>query len=198
MIHYYVQERNDVSKHTVNIDVNKNAKRYRIYWMSNHSGMFIQYLISQHKNFPQSSAYYITLPNKSHVIYKTDGQDSDTLIEPIDNPNYTKFIDSNPNGHEPWLIDNQTDVEFYIKPVWEVTNMRSDSHRRSVNEVDEHTFTEACKEIPTDNQSICIEKLMDAVTRAEEYNKLLDIIQEDPIEINSIIHEYKQHVEWAL
>ncbi len=198
MIHYYVQERNDVSKHTVNIDVNKNAKRYRIYWMSNHSGMFIQYLISQHKNFPQSSAYYITLPNKSHVIYKTDGQDSDTLIEPIDNPNYTKFIDSNPNGHEPWLIDNQTDVEFYIKPVWEVTNMRSDSHRRSVNEVDEYTFTEACKEIPTDNQSICIEKLMDAVTRAEEYNKLLEIIQEDPIEINSIIHEYKQHVEWAL
>ena len=124
MIHYYAQTRNDISKHTVNIDVNKNVKRYRIYWMSNHSGMFIQYLISQHKNFPQSSAYYITLPSKSHVIYKTDGQDPDTLIGPIENPTYTKFIDANPNGHDPWLIDNQTDVEFYIEPVWEVINMR--------------------------------------------------------------------------
>lgn len=198
MIHYYVQERNDISKHTVNIDVNKNVKRYRIYWMSNHSGMFMQYLISQHKNFPQSSAYYITLPSKNHVIYKTEGQDPDTLIGPVGNLNYTKFIDSNSNGHEPWLINNQTDVEFYIKPVWEVLSMRSDSHRRSINEVDQDTFTEACEKIPAGKLAFCVAKLMDPKTRAEEYKKLLNIIEEEPIEIDSMIEEYKKHVGWIL
>ena len=47
MIHYKVQLKNDVSQHMIDIIINENAKRYRIYWMTNHCGMFMQYLISQ-------------------------------------------------------------------------------------------------------------------------------------------------------
>ena len=173
-------------------------KRYRVFWMTNHCGMFMQYLISQHNNFPQSSAYYITLPNKSHVIYKTDGEDPDCLISPINNPNYTKYIDANPNGHEPWHMNNQADVQFYIEPVWEVASMRSDVNKQSTTEVDNNTFIEVCKRIPATELSFCVAKLMASETRAEEYAKLLDIIEEQPIEIDSMIEEFKKHIEWKM
>ena len=198
MIHYKVQLKNNIGLHAVDHVVNKNAKRYRVFWISNHCGMFIQYLISQHNNFPQSSAYYITLPNKSHVIYKTDGEDPDCLIAPINNPNYTKYIDANPNGHEPWHMNNQADVQFYIEPVWEVGSMRSDVNRHSTTELDNNTFIEVCKRIPATELSFCVAKLMASETRAEEYAKLLDIIEEQPIEIDSMIEEFKKHIEWKM
>lgn len=198
MIHYKVQLKNNIGLHAVDHVVNKNAKRYRVFWISNHCGMFIQYLISQHNNFPQSSAYYITLPNKSHVIYKTDGEDPNCLIAPINNPNYTKYIDANPNGHEPWHMNNQADVQFYIEPVWEVGSMRSDVNRHSTTELDNNTFIEVCKRIPATELSFCVAKLMASETRAEEYAKLLDIIEEQPIEIDSMIEEFKKHIEWKM
>jgi hypothetical protein len=160
MIHYKVQLKNDVSQHMIDIIINENAKRYRIYWMTNHCGMFMQYLISQHKNFPQSSAYYITLPDKAHVIYKTDGQDPDTLVEPINNLDYTKFIDSNPNGMEPWHMNNQTDVQFYIEPSWPVANMRNDINEKSPEQINEDTFMTRAEEVlKIPDSSFCIVKL---------------------------------------
>jgi hypothetical protein len=199
MIHYKVQLKNDVSQHMIDIIINENAKRYRIYWMTNHCGMFMQYLISQHKNFPQSSAYYITLPDKAHVIYKTDGQDPDTLVEPINNLDYTKFIDSNPNGMEPWHMNNQTDVQFYIEPSWPVANMRNDTNEKSPEQINEDTFMTRAEEVlKIPDSSFCIVKLFNPETRANEYAKLLNIIEEEPIEIDSMIEDFKKHIEWTL
>jgi len=198
MIHYKVQLKNNIGLHAVDHVVNENAKRYRVFWMANHCGMFIQYLISQHSNFPQSSAYYITLPNKSHVIYKTDGEDPDCLISPINNTKYTKYIDANPHGHEPWHMNNQADVQFYIEPMWELSSMRSDVNKRSTTEVDNETFMKSIKKIPANELSFCVAKLMDPETRAEEYTKLLNIIDEKPIEIDSMIEQFKKHIEWKM
>lgn len=204
MIHYRTQEKNNVNDLTVSISLEHNPKHYRIYWPVNHSGMFLQFLISHHANFPRSSAAYITLPTKNHVIYKTD-EERPTLIEPIENTNFTKWIDTGPFG-EHGLADidiNSADVIIAVTPEVKMAQQRDDIS----TERWENTYAKILADLDSLSnnyrnklQFINITRLLNKNTRQEEYKNILNIIEEQPISkftLDNLCDVYIKHIGYT-
>ena len=203
MINYKTQEKNNVNELTVNVSLEHNPKHYRIYWPLNHSGMFLQFMISQHKNFPRSSAAYIKLPTKNHVIYKTD-EECPTLIEPIKNTNFTKWIDTGPFGeHDLKDIEiDSAEVIIVVTPEVKMAQQRNDIP----TEQWENTYAKILVDLAMKDdhrnklQFISITRLLNKNTRQEEYKNILNIIEEHPLSkftLDNLCNEYINHVGYT-
>jgi hypothetical protein len=202
MIHYRTQQKNDVNDLTVDVSLDHQPKTYRIYWPTNHSGMFLQYLIGMHNNFPQSSAAYITLPTKKHVIYKTE-EDIQALIGPVYNEHFTKWIDSDIRGHDLKDIDiDSADVIMSVTP-----EVKMAQQRNSISTIEwEHNYAKILVDLASNKhvrdkvKFISITRLLNKDTRQEEYKHIVNIIEEEPLSrytLDSLCNEYIKHIGYT-
>lgn len=204
MIHYRTQQKNDINDLTVDVSLDHKPVTYRIYWPTNHSGMFLQYLISMHDNFPQSSAAYITLPTKKHVIYKTEEATHLSLIAPMHNEHFTKWIDSDINGHNPDDIDiDSADVIMVVTPEVKMAKQRNNN----ISDIDwEHNYAKILVNLASNKhfrnklKFISIINLLNKNTRQEEYKNIVNIIDEKPLSrytLDSLCTEYIKHIGYT-